>query len=1089
MSSFKQFTCWDKDDVREILDIEALHGSDSVFLATHSPVPMRRIDPDSGERPYTEDQFLNDLIDAREDFQFIPVLGTTGVGKSHLVRWLSIHLDRATTDSREVLLIPKSGTNLRDILDRILHLPGTEGEEFEKYRDKVDRAGMSISDKKGRQRLLDVLARAVDEYDLFEEESMDNLTDEDSRRLERKDRFLNLLPKLLRDVYMQENCWLEEGGVIERFYDRHIGESPSEGDELEFSEEDLPLDLSTDTVRRKAPEAFKAFKMFEGRHGDELKEAAVDILSKCLDRAVRRFHNFDAQNLHRMMLKVRRALYENGIDLILLIEDIAAVQGFDRQLIGAVQTKGEDLGRIQTVMGCTQGYYNRLVDTAVDRVDPYRINLNITREDIDELDLSSFAARYLNAVRHGEESLKKNHSEVDGQAEITSWCEKCEFKKRCHEAFGERSGMGLYPFDEEAIRQMYEYIDPDQFNPRVLIRTVLRHTLLEGKDEIQNGNFPSASLHKHFLGQQESKLKTSDRRSLRQQVPDNEVDRWTVLLDLWSNRTEPSNFPEALHEAFDIAKIDAPETGTEGITDGKPSPSSEEEPTTGDSQATGSTDGQPRTPAPPSEGPSPEPQSPKEKKLQQDLEDLDKWVEGRKLPQQLARELRRALHDSIEVHIDWDALGLSQTFFSGKSNAPFQTNSIQFQDSMGGRRASWVEFAIPLDEQDRVDVSFALQGFRQFREHGHWHFSDDPSYLGEFLNCLDSWSEEVVDQLEQTTTAGDRWDPAPMAAEVLAVGARLHGRNMGPDVPIAERLDAIVADFEPQSEAAQHTRSKNWLSLAETLRDHQDSVRDILEAHTLCLKGKGKTKIYDIAQFAHVLSSLEEGQLKTELPTRRQRDFRDEYAEIRTCYRSIARKLEGATDEEKSRCEQWHEEVTSQLSDLSRILTITEKVEDALWEASGAVPGMNVGRKEIEDLNSIAERLQSLSETNAEDGDSSEQKSPLEETFETVSEIVSIDKDTGTLGRLISLIGRDRNLSMQLVRQYVQEANDLLETAQTRVQNEVEQEKGIAGGVEETLQGIRNELDGLGELLQAIENPRNFDKSDIEQIGMKEDTT
>lgn len=1078
MSSFERFTCWEKDDVRDILDIEALHGSDSVFLATHSPVPMRRIDSGTdNRRSFSEGKFLSDLLHTEEDFQFIPVLGSTGVGKSHLVRWLSIHLNRSTTDSREVLLIPKSGTNLRDILQRILSLPGTGGEEFEEYRDKVERVNTSIDDETGRKRLLDELALAVEKYNPFEGENLDNLTDKESRRLEREDRFKGLLPKLLRDVYMRENCWLRDGGVIERFYDRHIGESPSEGEEVEFDEDDLPLDLSMDTVRRNAPEAFKAFKMFDGRRGDEFKEAAVHILSDCLDRAIRRFHNFEAQNLYRMTLDVRRALRRKGIDLILLIEDIAAVQGFDRQLIEAVQKKGEDLGRIQTVMGCTEGYYNRLVDTAVDRVDPYRVELDISLEEMGEVDLASFSARYLNAVRFGEKGLKEKGYDGGEEDEIASWCEKCEFQKRCHEAFGQKNGMGLYPFNEEAIRQMYEYIDPDQLNPRILIRTVLRHTLLEGKEEIEDGDFPSASLHKHFLGQQESELTTRDRRRLRRRVPDEEIERWKALLDLWSDRTEPSNFPGALHEVFDIAKIEAPEPGKEeGDSPGDdPSPSGVEEPPTGDGQPVSSP-----------KGPSPESTSSEDETLQRDLKDLDKWVEERKLPQQLARELRQALHSAIEVHIDWDALGLSQSFFCGKSNAPFQSNSIQFEDSMGGREASWVEFTIPLDNQNRTDVAFALQGYRQFREHGHWQFSDDPSYLREFLNCLDVWAEEVVDQLQKTTTAGERWDPSPMAAELLAVGARLHGRSMDREAPIDERLNAIVADFEAPGEDAQRTRSKSWLNLAETLRDHQDDLRSVLEAHTLCLKGRGQTKIYDVTQFSHVLSSLEEGELKTELPTNRQSDFRDKYADLRSCYRSITRKLEGAIEEETDRYREWHEEVARHLGGHSKISATTEAVDEVLWEARGAAPGMKVSQRNIENLSRIGGNLRSLCEADTEDENGSDQKPPLEKTFETVNRVVELDESEGSFGRIVSLIGRDESRPMELVQQYIEKADELLETARDRVQNEVQQKEGIAGGIEETLQGIRSELKGLNVLLQAIETPSDFDESDIDQIGPKE---
>jgi hypothetical protein len=971
------------------------------------------------------------------------------------------------------------------VLQRILTLPGTEGEEFDKYRKKVEESATTISEEVGQKRLLDELSLAVEEYDPFEGKNLNNLTAKAARRLKKEDKFKKLLPKLLRDVYMRENCWLKEGGVIERFYERHIGGSTSEGDELEFTEEDLPTEMPTDVVRRKAPEAFRAFKRFEGRHGDEFQAAAVRILSECLDRAIRRFHNFDAQNLFRMMIEVRRALHERGISLILLIEDIAAVQGIDRQLVAAVQEREDDHGSIQTVMGCTEGYYNRLASTAVDRVHPYRIDLNISREDVEDVDIASFAARYLNAVRHGEESLEKQASSVDEQEDLSSWCETCNFQERCHKAFGDVDGMGLYPFNETALRRMYDYIGPDEFNPRVLIRSILRHTLLEGKSEIESGDFPSSSLHNHYLGRQESHLTASARRQLRENLSDQEANRWAVLLDLWSDEAEPSNFPDALHEALDISKIDARKPERIDVDPVEESTSTKEDDQDNEeTDLVAGGDGRGGQAGDDSKETSSEESSNEQEggKLQQDIERLDKWVDGTKLPQQLARELRRALHSAIEAHIDWDSLGLSQSFFSGKTSSPFQPNSIQFEDAMGGREASWVELTIPLEEQNRTDVAFALQGYRQFRKHGHWHFSDDPAYLREFLNCLDAWASAVIDQLEETTSTGIRWDPAPMAAELLAVGARLHGRTMNPDLSLGDRLESIVADFEPPSDKACRLRSDEWLSLAKTLRKKQASIRKILEAHSLCLKGKGQTKIYDVRKFDHVLSSLEKGDLKTELPVRRQSDFRDEYSSLRSCYRRVKRKLGTAVEEEADRYRGWDREITRHLAGPSEIPDLIENVYDVLWEARGEAPGMQVGRSDIEELKRQGEALRLAVNDNPADGEDTEHEESLSTTFKTVENVVQESRKDGPLGRMITLIGRDETRPMEKLRSYVTEAAELLETAHDRVQGEIEQQSAIAGGIEETLQGIQGELSALDVLLYALRTPADFDVTEIEEV-------
>ena len=48
----------------------------------------------------------------------MPIIGESGTGKSHLVRWL--HLRTAGPSGRRVVYIPKYGTNLRRVIELIL---------------------------------------------------------------------------------------------------------------------------------------------------------------------------------------------------------------------------------------------------------------------------------------------------------------------------------------------------------------------------------------------------------------------------------------------------------------------------------------------------------------------------------------------------------------------------------------------------------------------------------------------------------------------------------------------------------------------------------------------------------------------------------------------------------------------------------------------------------------------------------------------------------------------------------------------------------------------------------------------------------
>ncbi len=117
--------------------------SDSVFLAVHQPTALfRRV---MGTRPMTEPAKEADLLawllspDVPEGHRVVPIVGRSGTGKSHLIRWLDIHIPR---DGRHVIRIPKS-SSLRRVLELVLH--GLNGPAYAAIREEVLRARDNLS--------------------------------------------------------------------------------------------------------------------------------------------------------------------------------------------------------------------------------------------------------------------------------------------------------------------------------------------------------------------------------------------------------------------------------------------------------------------------------------------------------------------------------------------------------------------------------------------------------------------------------------------------------------------------------------------------------------------------------------------------------------------------------------------------------------------------------------------------------------------------------------------------------------------------------------------------------------------------------
>ncbi|MBE9111423.1 hypothetical protein IQ273_18625 [Nodosilinea sp. LEGE 07298] len=152
--TFSKYVCWKPEMIRKVMDVEATQPEDHIFLATHSPVKMYRqslIEAKSNVR-YDEEALLTDFL-GTADFAFVPVLGTSGTGKSHLIRWLYTRIQsiRKAPDYR-VLLIPKVGTNLRDIIELIL--ADIEGPEFDEYRNRLRQAVSTLTEAEAREQLL-----------------------------------------------------------------------------------------------------------------------------------------------------------------------------------------------------------------------------------------------------------------------------------------------------------------------------------------------------------------------------------------------------------------------------------------------------------------------------------------------------------------------------------------------------------------------------------------------------------------------------------------------------------------------------------------------------------------------------------------------------------------------------------------------------------------------------------------------------------------------------------------------------------------------------------------------------------------------
>lgn len=1025
---FSKYVCWRPEMLRKVMDVEATQPEDHIFLATHSPIKMYRqgLTEAQSKVAYDEEQFLQDFL-ATPDFVFVPVLGTSGTGKSHLIRWLytRIRSIRKVPHYR-VLLIPKVGTNLRDIIGLVLK--DMEGDEFDEYRERLDKATNSLTEAQAREQLLSNLAIAIgpsgkhDSHTLSEAQSY----------------LIESLPSLLFDPFFRQEYWLKEDSIICKLVRHVLGSHDSVeiiDERREFSLDDLPVSILN--VGKASDQAERFYRELVAE--DIIKEEALEWLNAHLDEAIAKVLNLGREDLLKLMLDVRRALARQGIELIFLIEDFAKLQGIDREVLEAVlarpqQVGGEPLCAIRTALACTTGYFQGLIDTVRTRTD-FNVNLDVETVDDQSLvtpaDVQQLAARYLNAVRLDEQEIRDwvaNADEETGEPfeTLPSACTDCEHQSSCHAGFGAVDGMGLYPFNGTALDRMRERTSKGVFNPRTLIKDVLRHTLEYHCSDLGQGHFPSTLLLEHFGG---SKLNAMLINDVKTRDAFN-ADRREALLNLWTDGRELCDLPPAVHTAFNLPALGVAVQRAEQAT-----PVNRVQPKSLVKDAAKSFPVQPAstTTTTPETGSAALPES-----LVGYIDALNQWGTGTQLSQAVAQELRPKLFAAIDTRIDWDAALILRSHVVGKL---FKQRNITFANAATAVQVKGIELCLPLNSEDIGDTTIALQALLLYNHHQHWQFPDGAKYFRIYARKLEEWSQHVLQVVPKCSTkSGAEGDPVPAVVELLAISGRMAGCTT------TSLEDLVNAVFTTLEKVDVTSRSGTWQKLFNSLKKHQPKLREILESRIPCTKGgSSRLQIIDTVQLV--------GPLKAVVSTwKPQVDVSDVSADSPFDAISKARKdvdelLEQAVWEERDRHLAVYQRVLEELGENFSQKLVVEALQQAVNQARevGVARGVN-----LNDLTMVMEEFQ---------------KANLKAYINNLQRL----QDMNEVATLLPLLSSLRERPLEVITKFLDTARKFVNKSQEAVQNRLADVRTTGGGeLEDLYQVIERSLEELQQLTSEI---------------------
>lgn len=803
--------------INDCIRTEAETADDAVLLAVHEPMPLKVREVGTGaEQARTEGDLLDAFLAPADDGSavVVAITGDSGVGKSHMIRWLHAQLQRhQQRDGFVIVLVPKTAS-LRQVVE--LMLAPLQGQEYDRLRQELGRATDTLNPETASRMLATALTI---ELKAREKQWITELKTGNANDRSLRERALHA--RGLQTVLFQGQTfdqWLQP--VLLRIVGQALkgGTESSSGDARRFVPGDLtlPAEFDITTVSRDAQVYIQQLQGNDGAGASVAARVLQDELDPALRSVFRFSEALGQRTLEEIVNDIRARLLKDGKELVLLIEDFAALAGIQETLLSLMISESDRGGRrvrapLRTALAVTDGFLpsRQTILTRAKRewVIP---NVGASEEEVIQR-LTRMAGRYLNAARWGVAALREQFR-ASHEQDLNAWVRPFNLVLEDQEqeqldAFGSESGHPLFPLSPLAVNSLARRemtVDGKLlFNPRKFINAVLRDVLLK-RDSQVNGVFPPPN----FKG---ATLKTNADLELRSQGRDAGVhDRLVTALAFWAgdprSLSEPPAVPPGVFAAF-----------------GLPWPF-----------GAVSTRRPPAPPAPPPAGPQRPPSPPPQ--VQQlgtpDMEqDLEVWATG-PLTQARANRLRAVLATALGQRMDWNSLRMA---YGQIRKEFFWLPFTQVGNPSGAPRFVVAPEVRPIP----ATVRRALAALDRWDVNGNsWDYpgaEDDYAY-----------AQALLDQLEQQARA---YFVQKAEREAAVLGRTLHRQAL--ILRLAKRADPAKPRFaEMLSTAAPMPVSESLrelphvsqvIALQERAIQSREALRKLYLEKICCFQGDGAT--------------------------------------------------------------------------------------------------------------------------------------------------------------------------------------------------------------------------------------------------------
>ena len=544
----------EKQNIEDCIRTEAEELAEHVLLAVHEPMVLTRrtLNDKEGEK-LSENDLLNHLLEVERP---IPIIGESGVGKSHAIRWLDAKL-RVHPKAKDwhIVRIPKNAS-LRGVLEVLLE--GLDGENFEAARKKIKDVGEKLKTKEVADHLIVFMGHRLGELFESTERELKSLREAKQRpdkeaenRIKRIQRHRSnggpSLPDLLGDPNYQDKLVAEGKGIYQIAQRLTEGSSDQdlERNAYQVSERDFDFNLNLGDLSQKA----RQYVNHAGLNTmEERRQEVADLLNQILNEACRKtfqqLFQFREGSFQELFVEIRRHLFQQGKTLTVLVEDMAQISAIEDVLIDSLTQESSPGGEqtlcsIRSAIAVTDGYsgYLRRRATFATRAKyEWYIDKYLESEKDAYRRIENFCGRYLNAARHGKDALRDSYDAKNvGLNWPSVWKSLDPEEHELIDAFGfSESGHPLFPFNSAALIALSKkrcFVDQRlEFNPRNILHFILNEILDNFRNAFFADEFPPAGL----AG---ISCPTTLSQGLRE-VVFSDLDRAQTLSAIWGNGSE-----------------------------------------------------------------------------------------------------------------------------------------------------------------------------------------------------------------------------------------------------------------------------------------------------------------------------------------------------------------------------------------------------------------------------------------------------------------------------------------------------------------------------------------------------------------------